>query len=330
MSALEMAMWWALLIVGFAGSAMFSGLETGAYSINRVRLHIFDQQNVRNARALVRMLHRPTALLTTLLIGNNIVNYMGTASLAVLLEAWGLSEWETIILNTLIITPMLFIFGETLPKDLFSAYSDRLMYPLTPVLVWAQRLFTVTGLLPLINAVTSGVFRLIGEPSGSVMFHPRRQVEVLVKEGVGHGLLSDEQSAIVERVMALTDRRVGQEMVAWDEVITLRLSDDADAVRQLAERTSRSRFPVVDDAGRVTGMVDVMDALLSGPDSCPPVRELQQPVLTMDANEPLRDALAKLQKREHAFAVVMRQGRPVGIVTIKDLVEPITGELTSW
>jgi len=330
MSAMEAAFWWMLLLIGFAGSALYSGMETGSYTLNRVRLQIRDHQRHAAARTLRRLLNRQTLLLSTLLIGNNIMNYMGTVSLAVLLEAWGLSELQTIIANTLIVTPILFIFGETLPKDLFNAYSDRLMYRLAPVLAGSQRLFTWTGILPLIHGVTWIVFRFLGEPHGTPVFHPRRQVEVLVREGVGYGLLSDEQTAIVARVLALTGRRVEQEMVPWEQAITLSIRDDGAAVRELAERTSRSRFPVVDDAGKVTGFVDVIDALLHEEGQVPPVARLQKPVLTMSPATPLREALTRLQTRKEAFAVVVDQDKPAGIVTIKDLVEPITGELASW
>src|SRR5690606_32443968 len=100
--------WMVIMCLGLMGSALYSGLETGSYSLNRVRLQVLRHQGWRSARTLDRLLHNPVTLLSTLLIGNNIMNYMGTAGLAVLLEDAGYSEWQTVALNCLIVTPLLF------------------------------------------------------------------------------------------------------------------------------------------------------------------------------------------------------------------------------
>ena len=273
---------------------------------------------------------RPAALLATLLVGNNVSNYLGTAGLAVILEAMQLSDWQSILLNTLIVTPLLFVFGETLPKDTMASHSDRLMPPLTPLLTWSNRLFTWCGVVPLIQLFSGGVLRLLGQDSRDAAFPPRRRVEMLVREGVGHGLLSDEQSAIADRVLRLGNRTVSQEMVPWAEVIKLSSGDTSDRIWDLADRSSRSRFPVIDAKGKLLGAVDVFEALLHRRESCPPLPQLTRRCITVAADTPLRTALQWLQKDGQSLAVVEDHGRPVGLITIKDLVEPITGELTSW
>jgi len=319
-----------MMLIGFAGSALYSGLETGAYTINRVRLQVLADRGQRAAVSLRHLLDRPATLLATLLIGNNVTNYLGTASLAVLLHAMAFSDWQVILLNTLIATPLLFVFGETLPKDTMATHSDRLMPPLTPVLSVSRWVFTVTGVLPLVRLFSAGVLRLMGQPGGDAAFPPRKRVEMLVREGVGHGILSDEQSAIVDRVLRLGGRTVRQEMVAWAEVLSVRVDDAPARLWELADRSSRSRFPVLDSDGQVVGVVDVFDALLHGRDNCPPIRTLMTQPDTIAADVPLRTALQRLQQSGAAIAIVIEHGGPVGVVTVKDLVEPITGDLMSW
>lgn len=326
-----MSLWYLAMLIGFAGSALFSGMETGAYSLNRVRLQVLEHQGDTRARRLRRAIEHPTALLTTLLIGNNIMNQLGTAALTTILDGRGMSTARILIFTTLIITPLLFVFGETLPKDLFAAYADRLMYRLTPVLTWSQRVFTWTGLVPLIGLFTGLLMRALGGRGASRALHPRRRVEDLVREGVGYGLLSDDQSAIVERVMDLSTRKVADEMVAWKQVITVRADADGAAIWKLADRTGHSRFPVVDEQRAVVGLLNIDDALRHEPGACPPVRELMQPVQKIAATESWRTALSRMQREHWALAVVTNdQQKPVGIVTVKDLVEPVTGELWSW
>ena len=330
MSTGEVWLWFTLMLCGFAGSALFSGMETGAYTINRVRLQVLADRGIRSAQSLRHMLDRPASLLATLLIGNNIANYLGTAGLAVLLEAMDLTDWQTILLNTVIVTPLLFVFGETLPKDTMAAHGDRLMPPLTPILATARRLFTWAGVVPLVQLFSAGVLRLLGQPGGDITFPPRRRVEMLVREGVGLGLLSDEQSAIADRVLRLGTRTVRQEMVPWADVLRVRLDTPPEALWDLADRSSRSRFPVLDDGGRVCGVIDVFDVLLHPRGQCPPIRELMQPAEIVSPDLPLRRALQQFQQHGNGLAVVLDHGRPVGLVTTKDLVETITGELTSW
>ena len=84
MSGLEILFWSVMMALGLAGSAIYSGLETGAYSLNRVRLQVLSHKNNKAARLLERLVTRPVLLLSTLLIGNNLTNYMGTAGLTVL------------------------------------------------------------------------------------------------------------------------------------------------------------------------------------------------------------------------------------------------------
>jgi len=316
------------MALGLAGSALYSGLETGVYSLNRVRLEVLSHQKDKAASLLDRLVTRPTSLLSTLLIGNNLTNYMGTAGLTVLLERhWQMQDWQIIVTNMLIVAPILFVFGETLPKDLFSAYSDKLMYRLVRILDVSRIVFTVTGLVPLIGIFHSLMSRLFGIEPQRVP-HPRRQVELLFKEGVGRGLLSDEQSAIIERVLSLAGRTVADEMVPWSKVNKIHPQDSPKVLWDYARNTERSRFPVVDITGKVLGVVSLYKALRYEESACPPISELIEPVTTIDASTPLRDGLSNLQTQGAALAVVTRNKIPVGVVTAKDLVEPVTGELT--
>jgi CBS domain containing-hemolysin-like protein len=331
LTAEQWILWLTLMLLGFAGSALYSGMETGAYSLNRIRLHILDHEGWRSAHTLRTLLDRPTLLLSTLLIGNNLTNYLGTASLAVILQSQGLNEWESIVLNTILVTPILFIFGETLPKDLFAAHADRLMYTLYRALTISRWIFSITGFNAMINAFSHLAMKLIGGVAHASPFHPRRQVQWLVREGVGYGVVSDEQSALVDRVLGLAERTVRDEMVPWSQVLTVNEQDPAQTLWTLANRTSRSRFPVVDARGQVVGLLNLVEALVRPREQCPRAGALMEKVYWVDARTPLRRALSQLQRDHIALAVVAdERGQPVGVVSIKDLVEPLTGELASW
>ena len=330
MSGFEIASWIGLMLFGFAGSALFSGMETGCYSLNRVRLQVRRHRGDASAHRLDRLVTRPTVLLSTLLIGNNIMNQLGAASLTRLFEAGGMTVMQVVICSVVIVTPILFIFGETLPKDLFAAYADRLMYPLARVLNGARILLTVTGFVPLVTLFTGLVMRWVGVGDAPEALQARHRFGSLMKEGLGVGIISDEQSAITDRILKLSERCVRDEMVPWAEVTTLAPDTDIAELRELATQTSLTRFPECDTTG-VIGMLNLFDVITQPPASCPPMSELMRPVQTLAPSMPVRAALTHLQQQEIALAIVADEAQtPLGIVTAKDLIEPITGDLRSW
>ncbi|MEM9414729.1 MAG: CNNM domain-containing protein [Planctomycetota bacterium] len=330
MTDTQLLMWCGLMLLGFAGSALFSGMETGCYRLNRVRLFVRSARREHAATILDRLIHNPAALLGTLLIGNNMANYLGTAALGIVLGSLALSEWQVIVVNTLLVSTLLLIFGETLPKDFFASNADRCMYPLARLLQAVQWFFTVTLILPLVVMFSKLAVRLLGGGQ-SRMLSPRRRVVEMVRHGAGHGLLSDEQSAMAQRAFALSNREVGGEATPWVEVQTIRADQTVDALVVLARRSKHSRFPVLDPHGQIAGTIDVIDTLADGEPGSRKVGTLMRPVISVPATRTIRYTLTELQREHIGLAIVTGPtGRPVGVVTVKDLVEPLTGEISDW
>lgn len=326
----ETIFWLVMLLLGVAGMGLCAGLEIGLYTVNRVRLHLLAHRGETNARVLEMILHQPATYLGALLIATNAFANIVSSITGLLLESQNLPHWRIVLYDVMIVTPVLFIFAEVLPKDLFSAYADQLLYPFARLIVWLAKALKYTGVLPLLNGATHLSMRLLGLPRRGPTFPPRLQMVAMVRESVGYGLLSEEQSAIVQRVVDLSDRTVGEEMVPWAKALKVGIDDPPAALWRLAESTSVARFPVTDGHGHVVGVVSLYDALLHRPDRCPPIRDLVRTAPVFERHEPLRQALGRLRRSDIGLAIVNDHGRPVGIVTIKDLIEPITGELASW
>jgi len=327
----EIAMWYALAAVGLMGSAMFSGLETGIYTINRVRLHVRAHVPRSSAAVLEGMIQRPTRLLGTLLVGNNVVNYLATLSIGALLTGAGYTGWAQVAISAVILTPMLLIFGEVLPKDFFRSHADTIVTPFARPLLLLQYLLIVIGVLPLIDLFAGGMKRALRRTAdGTELLHPRRVVTRLVREGVGHGVISVYQSAMVDRVLEFERLKVRDVMVPWARVKSVRAGQPVEAIWALADREPHARLPLLDERGQPVGVIETFDVLRHDPAACPPLRQLAGPIVAIDAAAPLHDALRLLQRERVALAIVLDAGKPVGLVTAKDLVEPIVGELDVW
>lgn len=325
-----MLFWVILMMLGFLGSALFSGMETGAYRLNRVRLYVYSSQGRSSAKSLERIVAKPSSLIGTLLIGNNLCNYVGTAGLGVILATFELPVWQAVLINTVLVTLVLFIFGETLPKDLFAAHCDRLMYPLAKLLVFLRALFTWTGILPIVVAISALAIRIVGKAEGGALT-PRKRVEQMVREGAGVGLISVEQTELAQRALALSKRRVLAECTPWQQVLKVSERTDRTQLCAMVETSPRSRMPVVDGRGKIMGVVDMIDALLVDKDAAQPVREAMHPAVYLPGSTTVREALAQMQREHIGMAIVTRaDGKPAGVVTMKDLVEPLTGEILNW
>lgn len=318
----------AIIVLGIVMSALYSGLETGLYTINRIRLDVRAAANTPNAIRLKSIIDKPTRMLAVLLVCNNIANYLASYGTARLLDQTTFGPWMSILVNALCLVPILFIFGEVLPKDLFRVHADSWTYGCSPALRWADRLLRWTGVVPVVSGIGRLAQRMLGteadiEPS------PRRRFGLLFKEGLGTGAISDEQTTLADRVLAMRSLSVASEMVPWSQVSRVSLDASTDQRKAVLKNSPHTRFPVVDHTGAVRGVLPAISALL---EHDRPTDELMQSVHFLPAAMPVNQAIREVRESGLAMAIVTssNQTQPIGIVTLKDLVEPLVGELAAW
>ncbi len=326
--SVELTIFFAMIVlVGFVLSALYSGLETGVYVLNPVRLRLRESRGDRAAGRVKHELTRPSRLLAVLLIGTNAANYLGSYGLAELLGGAGLDDWSLIVVQIVVFTPLLFIFAENLPKELFRVRADRWLYHLIPFITLSRVILTAVGLLPLVDGISRVVSRLVGRTEQDAA-SARSHMSQLLKEGIGTGVLSVAQTTLADRVLALREQNVQTVMVPWREAWTVQIDAPTD------ERTSRiagrhyTRLPVVNSAGHVVGIITWIDALLERDQ---PTSTLMQEPLFVHPRTRLAEAVTQMRHERRTMAVVQDEdGAPLGLITLKDLVEPLTGELAGW
>lgn len=320
--------WLAVAVVGLLVSALCSGLETGVYTINRIRLVVRADRGQKRAQILEREFGRTDQMLTTLLVGTNAGNYFGSLGIAGILSLFALNTAAAVAINSLILVPIIFVFAETLPKELFRTFTDRWTYVFATSLRSARVVLTWIGVVPVI----AGIARLAQgrlENGKSDRLGDRQRMLELLREGVGAGLLSQSQGELADRVVLLRECTVESEMIPWRSVSTLPLSADRSLRESVLASRPFSRWPVVERGGRVAGIVHALDAAVR-PDQ--PTSKLLRSALLLEPGTPALEALQLMREARVQLAVVQRAGstRPIGIVGLKDLVEPLTGELRVW
>jgi len=327
MSNVEVITLAGLAVLGVFLTAIFAGMETGLYTLNRVRLTVRAARRQGRAVRLRRELGHQNRTLSTLLIGTNAASYLVSYAIARLLHTLPFDDWMLIGIEVIAVTPVLFVFAETLPKDLFRTHADNWMYRLSGVLVVSKWAFRLVGLLPIVQLVGLLVERLLGSSSQDAV-SARQRISQLIKEGVGTGVLTEFQTTLADRALAMRNRTIETEMIPWNRVATLHRDAERPQRETLIRQRNFTRMPVVDDRGDVIGILSSLDALLE-PDR--PTADLMIDLLTFEGGTPVRDALRSMREARRKMAVVVApDGRPRGLVTLKDLVEPVTGELGAW
>ena len=327
MPAGEIAMFAAIALMGIGAAGLFAGLETGMYTMSLVRLSVRASRGDRAAAKLERENARPRRLLSTLLVANAIAGWLASFGVSQILDGLGYGPLEVVLLDLVILIPLVFVFGEMLPKDLFRVHADRWM-PRFSGLLHAARLFLCsTGLVPVVVGLGAIATRLFGGRSVE-RTEARARIAAMLAEGAGAEGLSETQLGFADRVFTMREVTVGQEMRPWRSVASIAEQASGEQRARVFLQSSASRIPVVAADGRVIGTVAAVDHL-AAPDA--PNTAIMQPALHFPSGMSALEAIQAMRRERVQLAIVAdKPDRPLGIVSMKDLVEPLVGDLAAW
>ncbi|MCE5280239.1 MAG: CNNM domain-containing protein [Planctomycetaceae bacterium] len=324
---MQWAIYWIVAIAGVGLSALYSGMEMGFYVLNKVRLELSVEQRRRGARTIHHQLAHPRRLLATLLIGNNVANYAFTYAVSAMFILGGAgrrAEFYAIVVGT----GILFVLGETLPKNVFQRLAETLMYRLAWLVRLSGWLFTVTLARPLVLGFAWLLTRF-WRTGGDEQALGHVGVAAIVAEGQASGALTDFQTRMAQRVMGISQVMLKKAMIPMQHVVAAPVDITREGIFEIMKAHEYRRLPLRDSDGRIAGVLDIYHALSSPPQT--DLQSLAPPPLVLDESLNITQALYRMQRQRIALAVVAdAQARHVGIVAIKDLVEEIVGEIENW
>lgn len=327
-AAPESAPWWlwlaylGLFLAGLIASGLISGLETAIYSLSRLRLMVREGRGERPATILREEIADAQRMIATLLISNNVANFaVSFAITAILTRLLGWADAASIVAQALLLTPLLFLFGETIPKEIGRSRADMVAYPLAPLLRLIRRVYLCTGVLWFVLACGRWLSNRIGGNMTGAVLSARARIAALIEEGVGHGTLSPRQTDLVDRALTLRQMTVAERLISWPAVQTIRAEEDLPALRKRRSGLAYSRYPVIDSAGQVKGVADLIDLMAAPPGAT--AGDVCRAAPAVDASLDARSALAALRKAGADMAIVGTLAKPRGIVTLRGLLEPL-------
>lgn len=311
-----------LLALGLLCSALFSGAETGAHTFNRTRHRLRVAERGRRALLVERLTHDLTGFLVICLIGTHLANTLVSYASTMALEQLGVGAAE--LAATIAVGPLLFIVGELAPKELFRRHPDRLLYATAPVVAGAR--LVLWPAVAALGLLTRALRR--GHPSDRrADGAAEERLRQLIIAGGADGTVTDYQATLAQNIFSLRARRVRHVMMPLAKVRMFEAAQGLEEARAEARQHGHGRYPVY--RHRPEQVVGVVDAYELEFEERPGVtiRNYVGPVLTIDPEERVAEALVRLRRARARLAVVTRGERALGIVTAKDLVEEITGEL---
>lgn len=307
-----------VFLIGLTLSAFFSGSETGFYRVTRMRLLIDAVAGDWIARGLLWTTNHPSLFVATALVGNNVANFIASVGLIMgsrLMFPHNIQTAE--LLAPLLLAPVVFIYGELLPKHIFLEAPNRFLRRCAPALVIAGVLFApITAILLLINRFLQLVIRQSPQVIEAVL--ARRELEDVLAEGHEAGILNPAQQTLVQATFALGGQPVRNFAVPSGRYARATTNMKPQDVLRLARRQRRELIPVEEPGGRrqLLGYVRVVDLALSESTELPPLRPLE----TIPAEETFLSSLARLLDVDHALGhIVDKQGKTVGFVTARQL-----------
>ena len=321
MSPLSLAI--TLCVIGFVLSAIYSGAETGAYRFNRTRHRLALSQAERSATSLESLVRDLTGFVVVCLIGTNLANTLVSFSATLGLESLGVQAPE--LVSTVTVGPLLFIMGELAPKELFRRHPDRLLYASLPLLRLSSVVFR-----PAVRAlsVVSHALRVLGlKTEDGRNLAGEERLRQAIASGAEGGTLTAYQTTLARNIFRLRQNTVRSAMTPLARADCLERSTAIEEARAFVSATGRGRYPVyVDRRSEVVGLLSLYDLLFEERPGLT-IRNYVQPALYVGPDEKVAEALVRLRRARTHMAIVSEGRRAIGIITMKDLVEEITGEL---
>jgi CBS domain containing-hemolysin-like protein len=309
-------------------SAFFSATETAFFSANKIKIRHLAEEGNKKAAAARRLLEQPNRLISTVLVGNNIVNIAATA-LATML-AIGLFGKSGAGIATGVMTVLVLVFGEITPKTLASRRAEEFV-------LGAGRFVNFLGVVfypvvRLLNSITGFLLKPFGGKLPENPLVTEEEIRMLVNVGQEEGLLDEDEREMIDSIFEFDDTLVREIMVPRIDIAAVSVDETPDAVIKLVVELGHSRIPVYENTvDNIIGVIyakDLLKPLLEGPDKMPPIRQLMRLAYYVPESKKVRDLFAELRKEKVHMAIVLDEyGGTAGLVTIEDVIEEIVGEI---
>ncbi|EPZ37864.1 hypothetical protein C289_2152 [Anoxybacillus ayderensis] len=315
-----------LLIALILLSAFFSASETAFSSVNKIRLKNYVDEKRRGSKKALYITENFDKALSTILVGNNIVN-IAAASISAKVATDLFGGNTGLVISTVGMTILILIFGEVLPKSLAKEHAESFSLLISDVLYMLIQLFTpVTALLVMLKKLVS---KFVGHQPDTPSV-TEEEIKVMVNLSEEEGVIDNKEKELVHRSLDFNDILVGEIFTPRIDMVAVEVNQPVEEIRDIFLHERYSRVPVYEgDIDNVIGILsesDFFSQLVQGKEVN--VRALLRTPLFVVESMRISTLLPELQKSKVHMAIVIDEfGGTSGLITLEDILEQIVGEI---
>ncbi len=313
-----------LVLVGL--SAFFSSAETAFTTVNRVRMKALADEGNSRASAVLTVLDHYSKMLSTILIGNNIVN-LTASSLTTILASKVFGSYAVGI-ATGILTLTILIFGEIIPKNTAMIYSDKISLIYAKIILFLMKIFTPVVFI--IDRLSMGISRLLHidmSKKGSVM--TENELKTYVDVSHEDGVIESEEREIIYNIFDFSDAVSKDIMIPRIDMVSIGLDMGYEEVLNIFKEYMYTRLPVYEnDKDNIVGLINIKDFILLSDKEHFQVKDILREAYYTYEYKKTADLMIEMREITANVAFVLNEyGATVGMITLEDLLEEIVGEI---
>ena len=315
---------WVTLVILVAFSAFFSASETAFSSLNQIRLKSRADDGDRTAARVLAMSEQYDKLLSTILIGNNIVN-IAAASIGTIIFTKMLGEERGATVSTMVLTIVVLIFGEVTPKSLAKEMPETIATAVAPVL--SLLMLVLTPLTWLFSQWKRLLSHFVHSSESDTI--TEGELMTMVSEAESDGELTDRESELIRSAIEFDDVEVEEILTPRVDVVAVEDDISLEELAQTFAESGYSRLPVYHGTiDNIIGVVHEKDFYIARLKKATKIDDLVAPTLYTTGSTQISQLLRTLREQHHHMAVVVDEyGGTEGIITLDDILEELVGEI---
>jgi len=309
-------------------SAFFSASETAMFSVNKVKIRHLAEEGDKKAIQTKHLLEQPGRLISTILIGNNVVN-IGATALATTL-AISIFGSKGVGIATGMMSFLVLVFGEITPKTLASRNAENFSLKISGYIDSLG--FILSPIIHILNLFTNVLVKLLGGSKKENSSITEEELRMLVNVGEKEGLIDHSERDMIDSIFEFDDIYVHEIMTPMLDIIAINAGDSLENLIKLIMKVGHSRIPVYDQSlDNIIGVIyakDTLSMLLEPPTKKVLLKEVMRSAYFVPESKKVHDLFAELRKEKVHMAIVLDEyGGTAGLVTIEDVIEEIVGDI---
>lgn len=312
-----------LMILVFL-SGFFSSAETALTTVNRVRMRALEEEGDRRAKKVNKILDNYSKMLSTILVGNNVVN-LSASSLATTL-AMRISL--PVGIATGILTIVVLLCGEIVPKTWAMLYNEKLSLLYSGVIYGLM--YILTPVIYVVDKVANGMLRLLRiDPNRKTTAMTENELKTYVDVSHEDGVIESEERTMIYNVFDFSDALAKDIMIPRINMVTVSLDASYGQVLEIFRESMYTRLPVYqEDKDNIIGLINIKDFILTKDENAFQVKDILRDAHYTYEYKKIADLMYEMREKTTNVAFVLNEyGATVGMITLEDLLEEIVGEI---